>query len=135
MRALSIAALLALIAACSSTQVSMSEAIEVAPVRYQLFRERMPGRVAVMITRDNGFIGRECPTSIAVNGHLAVSLRPGEKATLHIPAGEVIFGADAGMCGGGLSELGVALLSGHTTYLRISADQSGAMRLEKTVAR
>ena len=135
MRTLLIFLFPALLFGCASTPVSISEAVDIAPARYQLYGDRRPGTAEVTITRDKGFIGAGCPTSITVNGKPAASIRPGEKATLYVPPGEVIFGADPGMCGGSRSEVGATLVGGQPAYLRLSADQSGAVTLQKTIAR
>ena len=77
-----------------------------------------------------------CETAITVDGRPAGSVGAGQAIQLHIPAGEVIIGAQqGGLCAGGLVEREANLVVGRSQMFRIGFDHNGSMGLYRTTAR
>lgn len=129
-------AALALLAGCASTPVPLAEARPVSPTEQRLFAERLPMTAPVIVRRDWGGGGRACATTIFVDGEAAAWVSTGEVATLHVPAGEVIIGAEAsGICGGSLVEQAVTLTPDKPVYFRVVRDGGNVLHLYRTTAR
>ncbi|MBC9208193.1 hypothetical protein IBL26_15220 [Roseomonas aerophila] len=129
-------AALALLTGCASTPVPLAEARPIPPTEQRLFADPLPMTAPVIVRRDLGAGGRACATTIFVDGEAAAWINAGEVATLHVPAGEVIVGAEAsGICAGALIEQAVTLTQGRPVYFRIARDEGNSLRLYRTTAR
>jgi hypothetical protein len=125
-----------LLAGCSTTPVSIGEADPVPANRHLSFKQSARGTVPVVIRRDSGFMSSACATQVFVNGSIAAYVRSGEIVTLHIPAGNIILGAQPdGICAGGLIEREATLIPGRTAHYRIGYDHNGAIGLYATATR
>ncbi|NIK62623.1 hypothetical protein [Xanthomonas cannabis] len=102
MKKIAILAAAALLAACATKPVSDSTAIPVPAERAYLYQAAAPDGGMLVVTRDAGFQGSACDVGVLIDGKEAARLRPGERVTFNLPAGEVILGArpvGSGLCG------------------------------------
>ncbi len=130
--ALAIAVIFAL-AACATSPISLSQASH---GRRFAFAEQGPGTVMVTVIRDSGIQAAACAADVFVDGRLAGSVSAGEAIQLHIPAGEVIIGAQtASLCVGGLVERDTRLVAGRSQTFRIGFDHNGSLGLYRTTQR
>jgi hypothetical protein len=126
----------ALVTGCATTPVAPSAAPHVSADKHFAFKQADITTAPVMVIRDSGFMVSACDTRITVNGQLAAQLSPGERVTLHIPAGEVFVGAEArGICAGGLVEQRVMAVAGKPLYYRVSYGSNAEFSLQQTYAR
>jgi hypothetical protein len=127
---------LQLLAACSTTPVSLSEATPVPPDRHLAYKQAGNNTGAVVVRRDSGIQSSMCATQILVNGQIAAYIRTGERITLHLPAGDFILGAVAdSICAGGLVELRAQATPGTPQYFRVGYDSNGTFGLYATATR
>ena len=130
------ATLVMALTACATTPISSTQAVPVPSNRHLLYRHASAGTTPVLIKRDTGFTSVACATRIFVNGDLAALVRAGEKVTIHIPTGEVIFGAEpGGICFGGLIEQVAMLTSGKPMQYRIGYDHNGSISFNRTATK
>jgi hypothetical protein len=126
-------AAVAMTAGCSTSPTSLSQASH--GQRFA-FTEQRPGTVMVTIIRDSGLMSAACATDIMVDGRPAGSVGSGQAIQLHIPAGEVIIGAQqGGICAGGLVEREANLQVGRSMTFRVGFDHNGGMGLYRTTPR
>lgn len=131
-----IVAVLLLLAGCSTSPVSISEADPVPASRHVSFKQPGAGTAPLVIRRDSGWMNSGCATQVFVNGALAAYIRSSEIVTLHVPAGNIILGVRADfICAGGLIEREVTLTAGKPAHYRIGYDTSGSLGLFATATR
>jgi hypothetical protein len=129
-------ALLATLLGCAIHPTPSGEAATVPSTRHMLFSEAAPDTAAVSVTRDSGFAGSECPTSLFVNDKIAALVKAGETVTLHLPAEPAILGAiPFGVCGGGLAKMDIYPTSARPTHYRIGSDGNGEIDFYPIVPR
>lgn len=129
-------ACLQLLAGCSTTPVSLSEATPVPQDRHLAYKHAGDNTGAVVVRRDSGIQSSMCATQILVNGRIAAYIRTGERITLHLPAGDFILGAVAdSICAGGLVELRAQATPGTPQHFRIGYDSNGTFGLYATATR
>ena len=119
-------ALLATLLGCASIPTPGGEAATVPSTRHLLFSEATSDTATVSVTRDSGFAGSDCPTSLFVNDKMAALVRAGETVTLHLPVGPAVLGAiPFGVCGGGLAQMEIHPTAARAARYRIGSDGHG----------
>lgn len=124
----------ALLAGCSTSAVSPSEAKPVPKDRILSFTAKPKEAYGtVIVTRDTGFMGGGCFVAIHIDGKLAARIDTGEVARFYLPAGDHLVGMGIDKQGGGLcswtdmlKEQSAILKEGQVKRFRIGGDsQSG----------
>ena len=120
----------ALLSGCSTSPVPSGEAAPVPASR--LFSHQKPGPelATLIVTRDKGFVGSGCNTTVSVDGVKSAAIGSGETAKFYLSAGDHIISASA--CGTGLKEREATLKAGGTKRFRISIDSAMSMDLSPT---
>ncbi|WP_434695126.1 hypothetical protein J3P89_17920 [Pseudomonas sp. Z1-14] len=121
----------ALLAGCATSPVPSSEADPVPSSRLFVFQASAPGDSKLVVTRDKGFVGGGCNTTVSINGRRAAEIGTGETAKFHVTPGEHIVSASS--CGSGLKERETNIKAGSTNKFRISIDSSMSMDLSPTM--
>jgi hypothetical protein len=122
---------LSLVAGCATSPIPSSEADPVPPSRLFAFQNLSQGDSALIVTRDKGFVGGGCNTTVNIDGRLAAEIGSGETAKFRVAPGEHIVSASS--CGSGLKERGTNIKAGSTKKFRISIDSSMSMDLSPTL--
>ncbi|MDC9651485.1 hypothetical protein [Xanthomonas perforans] len=127
----------ALLASCATKPVADDEAIAVPSDRAFLYQANAADAGTLIVTRDGGFQGSACDIGVLIDGKDAARLKPGERATFKIPAGEIILGVQpvgAGICSAGQArvrrETGLVIKPGVVRKYRFGIGPSG----EPTIA-
>ena len=129
-------ALLTTLLGCASIPAPGGEAATVPSTRHLLFSEAAPDTGTVSVTRDSGFVGSDCPTTLFVNDKMAALVKAGETVTLHLPVEPAILGAiPFGVCGGGLAQLEIRPTPGRPGRYRIGSDGNGEIDFYPIVPR
>ncbi|WP_192560299.1 hypothetical protein [Pseudomonas allokribbensis] len=121
----------ALLAGCATSPVPSSKADPVPSSRLFVYQKPVSGDSVLIITRDTGFVGGGCNTSVSIDGQKAAEIGAGETAKFFVPAGEHIVGASS--CGSGLKEQETNVKTGSTKKFRISIDSAMSMDLSPTM--
>lgn len=138
---LKIAAITALVAAllagCATSPVPIKNAVAVPPERVLAYQKDVPGTGTLSVTRDSGHTGSLCSVGLFVDGKVAALLKPGERVSLHVPAGSVVVGAayqGSGICGMGADrqEREAIVSGGKVKNYRISTSGDGVLDLLPT---
>ena len=76
----------ALLAGCATSPVPSDKADPVPNSR--LFSNQKPGSgdAILIVTRDSGFVGRGCNTTVSIDGRKSAEIAAGETAKFFIPA-------------------------------------------------
>lgn len=136
MRLIAAFALLATLVGCAVLPTPGGEATAVPSTRHLLFSEAASGTATVSVTRDSGFAGSDCPTTLFVNDKMAALVKAGETVTLHLPAEPAILGAiPFGVCGGGLARLDIHPTQARPARYRIGPDGDGEIDFYPIVLR
>lgn len=119
-----------LLAGCATSPVPSDKADPVPSSR--LFSNQKPGSgdAILIVTRDTGFVGGGCNTTVSIDGRKSAEIGAGETAKFFVPAGDHILSASA--CGSGLKEREASIKAGSTKRFRISIDSSMSMDLSPT---
>lgn len=119
-----------LLAGCATSPVPADKADPVPSSR--LFSNQKPGSgdAILIVTRDTGFVGGGCNTTVSIDGRKSAEIGAGETAKFFVPAGDHILSASA--CGSGLKEREASIKAGSTKRFRISIDSSMSMDLSPT---
>lgn len=120
----------ALLAGCATSPIPSDKADPVPASRLLANQTQREGDAVLIITRDTGFVGGGCNTTISIDGHRSAEIGPGETAKFYVPAGDHIVSATS--CGSGLKEREASLKSGGTKRFRISIDSAMSMDLSPT---
>lgn len=81
-----------MLAACASTRMLSSNALEAPATRLLAFQERTATSSGTLIViRDSGFVGGGCYKSFWINGRLAARFDVGEKARFFVEPGELVL--------------------------------------------
>lgn len=121
----------ALLAGCATSPVPSSEADPVPSSRLFAFQAPAPGGSMLVVTRDKGFVGGGCNTTVSIDGRRAAEIGAGESAKFRVTPGEHIVSASS--CGSGLKERETEIKAGSTKKFRISIDSSMSMDLSPTM--
>jgi hypothetical protein len=114
----------ALLAGCSTSPISVSNADPVPAARLHAFAGKSDARLVV--TRDSGLFGSGVNYSIYIDGKLAADFASGEVATFGIGAGKHILGIQPStMFSGTMHEAEVDVEAGDLVRRRISLDSGG----------
>lgn len=132
-----VAALVALIAGCATSPVPIKNAVAVPPERVLAYQKDVPGTGTLSVTRDSGHTGSLCSIGLFVDGKVAALLKPGERVSLHVPAGSVVVGAayqGSGICGMGADrqEREAIVSGGKVKNYRISTSGDGVLDILPT---
>ena len=122
---------LLLLTACATTPVPSGKADPVPSSRLFAFQKPASSDAVLVVTRDSGFVGGGCNTSVSIDGRKAAEIGAGETAKFYVAAGEHIVGASS--CGSGLKERETSIKAGSTKKFRISIDSSMSMDLSPTM--
>lgn len=127
----------ALLAGCATSPVPIKNAVAVPPERVLAYQKDVPGTGTLSVTRDSGHTGSLCSVGLFVDGKVAALLKPGERVSLHVPAGSVVVGAayqGSGICGMGADrqEREAIVSGGKVKNYRISTSGDGALDILPT---
>lgn len=121
----------ALLAGCATSPVPSSEADQVPLSRLFAFQAPTQGDSTLIVTRDKGFVGGGCNTTVSIDGRRAAEIGSGETAKFRVAPGEHIVSASS--CGSGLKERETSVKAGSTKKFRISIDSAMSMDLSPTM--
>ncbi|MCF5056966.1 hypothetical protein GIW54_07305 [Pseudomonas proteolytica] len=127
----------ALLAGCATSPVPIKNAVAVPPERVLAYQKDVPGTGTLSVTRDSGHTGSLCSVGLFVDGKVAALLNPGERVSLHVPAGSVVVGAayqGSGICGMGADrqEREAIVTDGKVKNYRISTSGDGVLDILPT---
>jgi len=127
----------ALLAGCATSPVPIKNAVAVPPERVLAYQKDVPGTGTLSVTRDSGHTGSLCAVGLFVDGKVAALLKPGERVSLHVPAGSVVVGAayqGSGICGMGADrqEREAIVSGGKVKNYRISTSGDGVLDILPT---
>lgn len=120
----------ALLAGCSTSPVPSDQADPVPSSRLFGYQKQGSNDAILVVTRDNGFTGSACNTTLSIDGKKSAEIGSGETARFYVPAGDHIVGAAS--CGSGLKERETSIKPGNTKKFRISIDSAMSMDLSPT---
>lgn len=128
------AAGVALLSGCATSPVPSSQADPVPAGRLLAFQTAPASPYGTLIvTRDSGFTGSACNTTLYIDGKKSAEIASGESAKFYLEPGERIVGVNSTtLCGGGLKERSFVLSAGAIKKYRISIDTSMSMDLSPT---
>ncbi|MCF4997368.1 hypothetical protein GIW70_22215 [Pseudomonas syringae] len=121
---------LALLAGCATSPVPSGEADPVPSSRLFSHQEPSDGGAILIVTRDKGFVGSGCNTTVSIDGRKSAEIGSGETARFFVSDGDHIVSASA--CGSGLKERETSVKKGITKRFRISIDSAMSMDLSPT---
>jgi hypothetical protein len=130
MRILIGALAVALLAGCSTSPIPAEQADKVPSSRLYAFQEPLTGKSALIVTRDEGFVGSGCNTTISIDGQRSASIGSGETARFYLRPGDHMISAS--QCGSGLKERETSIQPGATKRFRISIDSAMSLDLSPT---
>lgn len=127
----------ALLAGCATSPVPIKNAVAVPPERVLAYQKDVLGTGTLSVTRDSGHMGSLCSVGLFVDGKVAALLKPGERVSLHVPAGSVVVGAayqGSGICGMGADrqEREAIVSGGKVKNYRISTSGDGVLDILPT---
>lgn len=122
---------IALLAGCATSPVPSGEADPVPSSRLFAFQSPAQGESTLIVTRDKGFVGGGCNTTLSIDGRRAAEIGSGETAKFRVAPGEHIVSASS--CGSGLKERETSIKAGSTKKFRISIDSAMSMDLSPTM--
>jgi hypothetical protein len=122
-----------LLAACSTTPISLEEAAPPTAVLAPDLLTAAPGTGAVVILRDRGMSGSGCLHQVKVDGRHVATLDNSEGVTLHLPPGQHVLSVDfgRGLCPNVALSAEPNVQSGGRIVYRISLAADGATRLTR----
>ncbi|WP_071554131.1 hypothetical protein [Pseudomonas frederiksbergensis] len=120
----------ALLAGCATSPVPSNEADPVPTSRLFSYQKPTTGYSTLIVTRDKGFVGSGCNTTVSIDGRKSAEIGSGETAKFFVPSGDHIVSASS--CGSGLKEREASIKSGSTKRFRISIDSAMSMDLSPT---
>lgn len=125
---------------CATTPISSTVAKPAPIERLLAFQTPLSEPAGILtVTRDVGHTGSACFYAISINGTLAARLEPGEKASFHVPSGEILMrsGSDPqgkGLCGFDKdfwTQRETQLKPGETKYFRMSINADGITDIQR----
>ena len=121
---------LAMLAGCATSPLPSDKADPVPSSRLFARQKQTVGDAVLVVTRDTGFVGSGCNTTISIDGVKSAEISSGETAKFYVSAGDHIISASS--CGSGLKEREASLKAGSTKRFRISIDSAMSMDLSPT---
>lgn len=121
---------LAMLAGCATSPITAEQADPVPRSRLFAFQTPSSGQAILMVTRDEGFTGSGCNTTISIDGRRAAEIGSGETAKFYVAPGERMLSASS--CGSGLKERETTIQAGSTKRFRISIDSAMSLDLSPT---
>jgi len=132
--------LLFIVSGCATTPVKHFDAIKAPQDRvlsYQDINDKTTS--AIVITRDEGFLGGGCYYAVLINTILAARLNPAETVKFYVEPGEVVLKAGRDPQGRGLCAVGQdewtqreTILRPHETkYFRLTIDANGKTDIQR----
>lgn len=124
------ALVLALLAGCSTTPVSREDAAP-SEIHWQETQLARAGTGTLVLLRDSGFSGAGCRHTIKIDGRLAATMRPGERAEFHLDPGRYLVAVEfgRGMCPNVALSEEVEIAADATRTYRVLLPGDGATRL------
>jgi hypothetical protein len=123
----------ALLAGCSTSPVSLSQAEPIPKDR--VFSHQAEPSVpygTIVVARDTGSMGGGCFLAIYLDGEVAARIDTGEVVRFRVPAGDHLVGMGIDKSGGGLcsftnmmKEQSASLKAGQVRLFRVGGDQAG----------
>ncbi len=131
------AAAVAMLAACSTTQVTQSQAKEVPQDRVyapEYLLETSEKSAQVVFLRDAGFSGSGCSHDLFVNNVKVAAIRHAEGITVHLQPGDYFFRLETGggLCPNISTSQNASLAAGARQVYRILLPSDGSLRLTRT---
>ena len=126
----------ALLSACAGGPLATSQADSVPPSRLltKKWLAPKPKTGQLVVKRDSGVIRAVCYIRVYVGDSPVADLGPSEKVELYLPVGDhVIKGETRGICGGGESEIKMAITSKERRVVRIVSSGSEGIELRGTL--
>lgn len=120
----------AVLAGCATSPVPAEQADPVPRARLFAFQTPSSGQAIVIITRDEGFTGGACNTTVSIDGRRAAEIGAGETAKFYVAPGDRMLSASS--CGSGLKEREARVQAGSTKRFRISIDSAMSLDLSPT---
>lgn len=120
----------ALLAGCATSPIPSDKADPVPASRLFAHQKPQAGGATLIVTRDTGFVGSGCNTTINIDGEKSAEIASGETAKFYVSAGDHIVSASS--CGSGLKEREASMKAGATKRFRISIDSAMSMDLSPT---
>ena len=124
----------ALLAGCSSSQISVREAKPVPRDELYAFQKKSANASSqIVVVRDGGILGSGCDVIFYIEGRRAAKIGPSERASFYYEPGSVNLGiglADSGLCTGvAIKTISANLKPERQSQFRISNDVSGGLFL------
>ena len=140
MRILIAAVTVAMLAGCSTSQVSPDKAKAVPADRVLAFSRKPSGpHGTVIVTRDTGFVGGACYVGVLIDGKFSARIDTGEVVHLYVPVGEHLIGLSGdersgGTCGWGSlrKEQSTLVQDGGVKKFRIGGDTQVGLDIRPT---
>lgn len=137
MRSILAASMLTLLVGCSTSPVTLNEAISAPAARVTGYQAAVDGGAKIVVIRDSGFSGGGCYATVFINGNPVARLNPKEKAEFNVSPGEWTLGAalqGSGLCGLNSERLEteLSLKSGQTKTYRIYKPGDGDVGIKPT---
>ncbi|MEW7854812.1 hypothetical protein AB2M95_02800 [Pseudomonas chlororaphis] len=120
----------ALLTGCSSTPISVREAVRAPADEIYAFQSK-PSRPysTVTVLRDGGINASACDFVIYIDGRRVAKLGTGEKASFFIDPGQINIGAGlagSGLCSGqAIKTIGASAPAAKEIIFRVSSDMTG----------
>lgn len=130
MRILIGAVVVAMLAGCASSAISVRDASPVPADEIYAFQNKPTGESGrITVVRDSGAIGSGCDIVVYVEGRKAAKVGTGQRATFYLPPGSPTLGAGlagSGLCAGAaIRTIAATVIPGKESIYRISGDMAG----------
>jgi hypothetical protein len=130
MRILIAAAMVAMLAGCASSAISVRDAKPVPSDEVYAFQTKPAGESGkITVVRDSGAVGSGCDIVVYVDGRRAAKIGTGQRATFYLPPGSPNLGAGlagSGLCAGAaIRTIAATVQPGKESLYRISGDMAG----------
>lgn len=131
---------IALLTACATTPLPVTEAKQTPSSRLLAFQEKQNGTTSMLvITRDTGYLGSGCYYAVSINGTLAARLDVGETSRFFLMPGEILLRTGRDPQGNVLCNLfqdewtqrETILRQHETKYFRLSIDANGKTDVQR----
>lgn len=124
-----------LVSGCASGPVATSHADNVPSSRILTNKWLLPkaGSGRLIVKRDSGVVRAVCHIRVYVDDTAVADLGPSEKVELFLPVGDhIVKGETRGICGGGESEIKMAISPKERRVVRIVSGESEGIELRAT---
>lgn len=122
---------------CANQPTNVKTATVTPASNIYAFQAPAADTVPLTLIRDSGFVGGKCDVIASVNGRKAALIGNGEKAQLHVPAGDARISAYQDCPLGGSSAIttvNIEMVKGIETFVRVDTSDlnTNAVRLTET---